>query len=124
MDLWRIINAAVTLGKSIEHYATFNESKIENAIRKAQDAFLGKQPSPQGRAVEQIIDYFRSETQDEPTSLKVLAWLGGERNKTNDDEPLKVDHQLWGEVLEGVSWLNFTSLMKSAKKRIRPKGYK
>lgn len=116
--LWQLLNAAVKLGKNLHHYSTFNDSKIEGTIRQMIEAFPGKQPTPQGKAVEQIIRAYISEKEGEPTSAKVLDWLGWKRDKKSDAGPLNIEHQLWGKDLERVTWKEFQRLMKSTKKRM------
>lgn len=115
--LWRLLNAAIELGQSLQHYRTFWDSSIEDTIRRMKTVYSGKETTPEGQAVEQIIEEFCANNEDNPTPRNLYKWLKGEPLKESNTA-LVVNHPLWVPVLQGVSWERFQHLVKSARRRI------
>ena len=116
--LWMLLNAAVELGQSLHHYATFQNPHIEDAIRRMCTA--GRPTTEEGEAVERIIRTAKDAGLTKPTPNELLKWLKGQRPQ-NDDDPLDVVHPLWVAELAGISWTKFENLVKSAGRRSSPK---
>lgn len=116
--LWMLLNAAVELGQSLNHYATFQNSNIEDAIRKMNTA--GRPTTEEGEAVERIIRTAKDAGLSKRSPNKLLKWLKGQRPQS-DDDPLDVVHPLWVAELADISWAKFENLVKSAGRRSNPK---
>ena len=114
-QLWKLLNAAVELGQSLNHYSTFRDSTIEEAIRRM--CTDGRPTTAPGEAVERIIRAARKDGLDRPTPKQLLKWLEGKKDPLSDAKPLVIKHQLWGEELAGISWEGFQNLVKSANRR-------
>ncbi|MFT6862287.1 MAG: hypothetical protein ACJAVK_000844 [Akkermansiaceae bacterium] len=115
-QLWQLLNTAIKFGQTLNHYTTFQDTRIEEAVQRVLTGTPGKESSPEGKAVEKIIECFSKDHVDvTPTNL--LKWLGGERMH-HDGDALKVDHALWGRELKDVSWDRFQNLVKGAKRRL------
>lgn len=115
--LWRLLNAAVKLGQSLNHYSAFREANIEEDIRSMHPAYLGRETTPAGQAIERIISAAQESGLTKITPGELLKWLLGKKDPISDAKPLKVEHPLWGEELKNISWEKFENLVKSAKRR-------
>lgn len=113
-----LLNAAVELGRALEHYTMSQNSRVEDTIRRMSEVNPGRGPSEEGDAVLQIIKIFSNQQADKPTATKLLKFLGGEKDPGSYAKPLIVDHPLWGEVLKSVSWERFKTLVQSANRRL------
>lgn len=114
--LWKLLNAAVELGRTLNHYSTFRDTKIKETIRRLQSAYPGKGTSNAGKAVVRIISAARDDGLPKITPESLLTWLGGKKPYKIDD-PLLVTHPLWGVELKDIPWKKFGYLVKSANRR-------
>lgn len=115
--LWRLLNEAVELGRAMGHYSMFRDSMIEDAIQHMLTANPGKKTSPEGKAMERIVEAYQAAESGEVTSSNLLRFLGGTPPK-NFAEPLKIDHSLWVDDLRDVSWERMKNLVKAVKRRM------
>ena len=119
--LWRIsvlLNAAVELGRTLEHYSISQNSRVEATIRRMSEINPGRGASAEGEAVLKIIKAYIDEKGIAPTSKDLLNFLKAEKDSKSDARPMTVDHPLWSEALKNVSWSKFQSLVKSATRRL------
>jgi hypothetical protein len=116
--LWRLLNAAVELGKSMNHYSTFRDTNIEESIRRLHTFYPGKGTTNAGKAIERIITAAKESGITKITAGILLTWLEGKKPYKIDD-PLIVTHSLWSSELVDVSWEKFENLVKSAERRGR-----
>lgn len=114
--LWKLLNAAVELGRTLNHYSTFRDTKIKETIRRLHSAYPGKGTTNAGKAIERIISAARDAGLTKITPGSLLTWLGGKKPHKIDD-PLPVTHPLWGVELKDIPWEKFENLVKSANRR-------
>jgi hypothetical protein len=115
--LWLLLNAAIKLGQSLNHWSTFRDASIERAIRRMLTT--GKKTTEAGDAVERIIRTAMNDGLSKVTPEKLLTWLRGTRTW---GEPLIVNHPMWGSELANLDWEGFENLVKSALRRLMTKG--
>jgi hypothetical protein len=113
-----LLNATVELGRTLEHYTMSRNSRIEDTIRKMSEVNPGRGPSAEGEAVLKIVKAYVNEKSNKPTAQNLLKFLSGKKDPGSDGRPLIVDHPLWSEVLQGVSWDRFKTLVQSANRRL------
>jgi hypothetical protein len=118
--LWQLLNAAVHLGRSLNHYSTFRDTVIEQAIRRFHSAYRGKETTDAGKAIESIISAAKESGLTKITAMNLLEWLQGNKDPISDAKPLSVNHPLWGVELKEISWEKFENLVKSANRRRSP----
>lgn len=116
--LWRLLNSAVKLGRSLNKYDTLLETDIEKAIRKMLTVCPGRRTSDAGEAVERIIIAAKQDGLTRTTPMQLLKWLKG-KQPYDLNKPLIVSHPLWTEELQKIKWAEFESLVKSAGRRLR-----
>lgn len=113
-----LLNATVELGRALEHYTMSRNSRIEDTIRRMSEVNPGRGASAEGEAVLKIVKAYVNEKSIKPTAKKLLAFLGVKKLPPSDDEPLPVNHPLWGETLKNVSWRSLKTLVQSANRRL------
>lgn len=113
-----LLNATVELGRALEHYTMSRNSRVEETIRRLSEINPGRGATAEGDAVLEIVKAYVNEKSIQPTALKLLKFLRGKKDPGSDGKPLIVDHPLWSEVLQGVSWSSFKTLVQSANRRL------
>lgn len=113
-----LLNAAVELGRALEHYTLARNSRVEDTIRRMSELNPGRGATAEGEEVLKIIKAFVEERSIKPTARELLEFLGVEKPPLVDDEALPVDHPMWGETLKNVSWRSFKTLVQSANRRL------
>jgi hypothetical protein len=93
-------------------------SRVEDTIRRMAELNPGRGASGEGEAVLRIIKAYVDEEFIVPTAKDLLEFLGAKKDPKSDAGPMIVDHPLWSEVLEKVSWSTFKTLVQSAKRRL------
>ena len=92
--LWRIsvlLNAAVELGRTLEHYSISQNSRVEATIRRMSEINPGRGASAEGKAVLKIIKaYIIDEKGIAPTSKDLLNFLKAEKDSKSDARPMTV----------------------------------
>lgn len=116
--LWRLLNTAVKLGRSLNQYGALRKSDVEKAIRKMHTVSPGRRTGPAGTAIEPIISAAKEAGLGHITPKTLLNWLKG-KQPHSIDKPLDVTHPLWVTELKDITWKDFENLVKSAGRRSR-----
>lgn len=115
---WRLLHTALVLGESLERYRILDKRKGEETLLRSATAPAGKRTGEIGQAVERMIENYMVDNDTLPRALQLLRWLGSEQ-PFDGGESLTVDHDLWTDVMQDVTWPQFQELVKSAKRRLK-----